>query len=42
MWLHYWDCFTDSCYHEVGEPVEGQDFWFCGVNFKWMEDEEDD
>lgn len=42
MWLHYWDCFTDSCYHEVGEPVEGSDFWFCGVNFKWVEDEEDD
>ena len=42
MWLYYWDCFTDSCYHEVGEPVEGQDFWFCGVNFKWIEEEEEE
>lgn len=42
LWIHYWDCFTDSCYYEVGEPVEGEDFSFCGVNFKWIEEEDDE
>ena len=41
-WINYWDCFTDSCWHEAGEPVEGEDFDFCGVRFKWIEDEEEE
>lgn len=42
LWMYYWDCFTDSMFYDVGEPVEGQDFCFCNVDFKWIEDEEED
>lgn len=41
VWYDIYDEFLDEHY-DTGEPVEGEDFEFCDLVFKWIEDEEEE
>lgn len=41
VWYDIYDEFLDD-YYGTEEPIEGEDFEFCDLTFKWVEDEEEE